>query len=104
MQTAPILSNAANRWQQHILEQQRSGLNISAYCREHKLTVSCFFTWRRKLKLTNNAPAPQRFVPVTIAATPAIIEVTLPNGIVVKLPIDTEVSLVTRFIAAVSTC
>ena len=102
MQTAPILSNAANRWQQHILDQQRSGLNISAYCREHKLTVSCFFTWRRKLP--DNAPAPQRFVPATIAATSAIAEVTLPNGIVVKLPIDADPDLITRIITAVTPC
>ena len=96
MQTAPILSNAANRWQQHILDQQRSGRNISAYCREHKLTSSQFFAWRRKLKLTDHTSKTQRFVPVTLAATLPMVEVTLPNGIVVKLPIDTEVSLVSK--------
>ena len=52
MAPAPILSNAAKRWQQHILEQQHSGLNVADYCREHKLTSSQFFAWRRKLNST----------------------------------------------------
>ena len=67
MAPAPTLTNAAKYWQ-HILNQQRSGLDITAYCREHKLTVSCLFNRLRKLKLADNAPAPQRFVPVTIAS------------------------------------
>ena len=92
------------RWQQHILDQHSSGLNISAYCRLHKLASSSFFVWRRKLKHADTPVATQRFVPVTITAANPIAEVCLPNGIVVKLPIDTEVSLVTRFIAAVTPC
>ena len=105
MEPTPTRSNAAMRWQQHILDQHSSGLNISAYCRLHKLASSSFFVWRRKLKPADASPvATQRFVPVTITATSPIAEVCLPNGIVVKLPIDTEVSLVARFIAAVTPC
>ena len=104
MEHAPTLSNAAMRWQQHILDQQRSGLSIAAYCREHKLTPSQFYTQRRKLKRTDNPSAAQRFVPVTHPAASPIAEVGLPNGIVVKLPIDADPAQITRFITAVTPC
>ena len=104
MEPAPTLSNAAMRWQQHILDQQRSGLNIAAYCRLHKLASSSFFVWRRKLQPADAPIAAQRFVPVTHPAASPIAEVGLPNGIVVKLPIDADPAQITRFITAVSPC
>ena len=56
---------------------------------------------------TQPADAPiatQRFVPVTITASTPIAEVGLPNGIVVKLPIDADPAQITRFITAVTPC
>ena len=36
------------QWRQLLEEQQQSGLTISAFCRQHKISTSGFFTQRKK--------------------------------------------------------
>ncbi|MDP7591790.1 MAG: IS66 family insertion sequence element accessory protein TnpB [Litorilituus sp.] len=37
-----------NHWQQILAEQQKSGLTISAFCRQHNISTSGFYTQRQK--------------------------------------------------------
>ena len=41
-----------DQWRQILEDQQQSGLTISEYCRQHKISTSGFFTQRKKHGLT----------------------------------------------------
>jgi hypothetical protein len=41
------------QWQQLLEDQQQSGLTISEFCRQRKISVSCFFSQRKKHGLVN---------------------------------------------------
>ena len=43
------------QWQELVLAQQQSGLNISAYCRKHKLSTSSFYAHKKRLESTEGA-------------------------------------------------
>ncbi len=43
------------QWQELIVAQQQSGLNISTYCRKHKLSTSSFYAHKKRLALTGSA-------------------------------------------------
>lgn len=44
-----------DQWRQILEDQQQSGLTISEFCRQQKISVSCFFSQRKKLGLANTA-------------------------------------------------
>jgi hypothetical protein len=39
-------------WQEDLKQWQESGLSIHRFCREHHISESGFYTWRKKLALT----------------------------------------------------
>jgi hypothetical protein len=43
------------QWRTIIDNQATSGMSIAAYCREHHLTSSYYYTWRRKLRAEQSA-------------------------------------------------
>jgi putative transposase len=74
-------TSAADRWRERIAEQQRSGLSIKQFCKEHGLAEHSFYFWRRKLRV----PDAVRFALVDHgqrpeAAAEAWIELFLPGG------------------------
>ena len=44
-------------WQRRVLEQQASGLTISAWCVQQDIQESAYYYWRRRLT-ADSAPAP----------------------------------------------
>ncbi|MCL1078891.1 IS66 family insertion sequence hypothetical protein [Parashewanella spongiae] len=38
------------QWQVLIRQQSESGLTVTAFCRKHKLAISCFYTHKKKSK------------------------------------------------------
>ena len=42
-----------DQWRQILEDQQQSGLTISEFCRQHKISTSGFFTQRKKHGLVN---------------------------------------------------
>lgn len=79
------------QWQQLIDEQAHSGLTISEYCMEHKLTVSSFYLWRKKLSsLGKEAPPIADWLSLTPSQSLASeqewqLELTLPGGVVLRM-------------------
>ena len=49
MSKRPYTRRSPNQWQQHIDNQQASGLTIAAYCQQHQLATSNFYHWRSQL-------------------------------------------------------
>ena len=40
----------ANQWAERIAVQQRSGISVKQFCREHGLTECSFYAWRKRLQ------------------------------------------------------
>lgn len=76
-------------WRDLIGRQQRSGLSIAAFCRDHGISQPSFFSWRKRLRLRSDT-SPSPFVPVQIdlsspLAHPAPIEIVLRSGACVRV-------------------
>jgi transposase-like protein len=75
----------------HVEAWTRSGLTAAAYAARHGLKASTLYGWRRRLRrVAANAPdrAP-RLVPVTLEA-PALAELVLRDGAVLRVPLTVE--------------
>jgi hypothetical protein len=88
-------------WQQRLASQKASGLSIELYCLQEGVSRSTFYRWQQQLK--NGVPAAlledeadrqqaeseevseATFLPVSLQASP--VEIELPNGGVVRLPL-----------------
>jgi hypothetical protein len=76
-------------WRQAILEQEKSGLSIRAFCSERGWGEHSFYWWRQRLRSEN---APVRFAlvetKVTDEAKPQPIELVLASGDQLRIPGD----------------
>jgi hypothetical protein len=88
-------------WQQRLESQQASGLSVDVYCLQEGVTRSSFYRWHDRLKsgipaslIEDEADRQQAeseamdetvFLPISLKASP--VEIELPNGGVVRLPL-----------------
>jgi len=104
-------------WQQRLKSQKASGLSVDVYCLQEGVTRSNFYHWFGRLK--NGVPeslteeeADRRqaeaeeadeavFLPVSLKASP--VEIKLPNGGVVRLPLGVGQAALIAVIEAVGT-
>jgi hypothetical protein len=90
-------------WRDLLDAWKQSGQTVNAFCRDRKLTRSNFDRWRRILATQPTrlkAPSASTFVPLRVVAEP-MVEVVLPSGVVVRLPLTSGPEAVTRLVAAV---
>ena len=108
-------------WRALINEQALSGLTIKAFCQQRQLPKSGFYHWKAiLLALDSGTPAePQAqpktrphpsgtplsatFVPVRVVPD-TLVELTLTNGVQLKLPLSANVGQVARLVKAVAAC
>ena len=104
-------------WRTVIGEQARSGLTITAFCQQRQLPKSGFYHWKAILLALDSAtpappqaqpkssgtPLPAAFVPVRVVPD-TLVEVTLTNGVQLKLPLSANVEQVARLVKAVAAC
>jgi hypothetical protein len=79
---------------------QNSGLSKRAFCEEQGIVESVFFYWSKKYREENEQYG---FIPLTVGASHSFtqshsIEIQYPNGVVLKLPANTPVSLVRQYV------
>jgi hypothetical protein len=85
-------------WQERLKNQKESGLSLEVFCLQEGVSKSTFYRWSRMLKngipktiLDEEAEREEaesgegHFLPVSITASP--VEVELPNGTKLRLPI-----------------
>ena len=86
MKRAPRKSRA--QWQSLVNKQSLSGLSVTNFCQEHKLTESSFYKWQSEFRKTPNA-----FSCVSVKAPVASgkIRCVFPNGL--RLEWDDSVAL-----------
>ena len=101
-------------WQERLESYRASGLEVDVFCLQEGVSRSTFYRWVDRLKdgipesmATENA-ARQRaesgetaFVPITLKASP--VEIELPNGGVVRLPLGVGQVVLVEVIRAVGT-
>lgn len=96
------------RWAKVLAEFESSGLKAPAFCRKHSIPYSTFFLWRRRLKGSAPSASPA-FVPVTIrnaaspapsVPSPALVEVVLSSGRLLRVHADWTPETVARLISA----
>jgi len=76
-----------NHWQQILAEQQKSGLTISAFCRQHNISTSGFYTQRQKQR-------------VVTASTSAFVSTTVTEKNSTKVHRDVKQTIVLELSAA----
>ena len=104
-------------WKQRLECQQASGLSVAVYCLQERVSLSSFFRWQRRLKsgvpasLIEDEADRQRaeseetdeatFLPILLKASP--VEIELPNGGVVRLPLGVGQAALIAVIEAAGT-
>ena len=100
-------------WQERLESYKSSGLSIDVFCLQEGVSRSTFYRWVRRLKKNgiSEAMAAEKeareraesgeaaFVPISLKASP--VEVELPNGGVVRLPLGVGQVVLVEVIRAV---
>lgn len=99
-------------WQERLESHKASGLNVDEFCLREGVSRSTFYRWVDRLK--NGIPEPLKaeetareqaesgqaaFVPISLKASP--VEIELPNGGVVRLPLGVGQVVLVEVIRAV---
>jgi transposase-like protein len=99
-------------WQERLANRESSGLSIDEFCADEDISTSTFYRWVRRLKdgipdaikeekkLTLADIAEPKFLPVTVTASP--VEIELPNGGLVRLPVGVGQAVIVDVIQAVT--
>jgi hypothetical protein len=104
-------------WKQRLESQQASGLSVDVYCLQEGVTRSSFYRWHDRLKsgipaslIEDEADRQQAesegmdetvFLPISLKASP--VEIELPNGGVVRLPLGIGQAALVAVIEAAGT-
>ncbi len=100
-------------WQDRLANRESSGLSIDEFCADEDVSRSTFYRWVQRLKegipdavkeeganLTLAEIAEPKFLPVSVTASP--VEIELPNGGLVRLPVGVGQAVIVDVIQAVT--
>lgn len=100
-------------WQERLAGREASGLSIDEFCADEDVSRSTFYRWVGRLKdgipdavreegesLTLADIAEPKFLPVSVTASP--IEIELPGGGLVRLPVGVGGAVIVDVIQAVT--
>lgn len=90
---------APERWRATFAAWRRSGLSALAFCRSRSINTSSFYRWRNLLESLDPPEATPAFVPLRVVPE-AIVEVILPSGLRLRVPLGSDVSQVARLARA----
>jgi hypothetical protein len=100
-------------WQERLANHEASDLSIDEFCADEDVSRSTFYRWQERLKdgipdavkeegasLTLAEIAEPKFLPVSVTASP--VEIELPNGGLVRLPVGVGQAVIVDVIQAVT--
>ena len=99
-------------WQDRIANREAGGLSIDEFCADEDISRSTFYRWLERLKdgipdavkeektLTLADIAEPKFLPVSVTASP--VEIQLPGGGLVRLPVGVGQAVIVDVIRAVT--
>lgn len=88
-----MMQTGTEFWMAHVAESQREAIPASEYARRHGLAVKSLYYWRRKLKQSDMAGAPEsasKFVALRIApglSRPNYCTLVLPSGLRLEMSV-----------------
>ena len=101
-------------WQERLASRVASGLSVNEFCADEDVSRSTFYRWVTRLKdgipdtvreegasLTLAEISEPKFLPVSVTASP--VEIELPNGGLVRLPVGVGQAALIAVIEAVGT-
>jgi hypothetical protein len=90
------------RWQQRLERFGHTGLTVAAFYDSEGISPASFYAWGRRLQCdsTQSDADPTRLVPVCVVIPPASgpVELVLPTGLVLLLPVDTDLVWLRRLL------
>ena len=96
-------------WQDRLKRQESSGLNVTEFCLRERVCRTKFYRWTKALKgeVSKSSEGEDErpksgeaaFVPITLKASP--VEIVLPNGSIVRLPLGVGQAVLMDVIQAV---
>ena len=99
-------------WQERLKIREAIGMNVDEFCAEEGVSRSTYYRWVQALKdgipeaVKQEGPAPTlaelnsaKFTPISVTSSP--VEVELPNGGVVRLPVGVGEAVILAVIEAV---
>ena len=100
-------------WQERLTNRKACGLSIDEFCADEGVSRSTFYRWVQRLKdgipdavkeegasfTLEDIPQP-KFLPVSVTASP--VEIELPNGGLVRLPVGVGQAVIVDVIQAVT--
>ncbi len=95
--------------ERHLATQRTSGMSVAAYCRKEKIAENTFYNWRKRFSEALDSARGVPFIKVPFAAPSSAerIELVLPNGARISMPLGFDVSLlrdVVRVLASLRSC
>jgi Homeodomain-like domain len=100
-------------WQERLANREASGLSIDEFCADEGVSRTTFYRWVQRLKggipdvvkeegatLTLADISEPKFLPVSVTASP--VEIQLPNGGLVRLPVGVGQAVIVDVIQAVT--
>jgi hypothetical protein len=84
-----------------IIEEWQTGKeNKKAFCKQKGIAISVFYYWQKRYKESQDSGG---FVPIRIntngqVSRSSVIEITYPNGVIVRLPYQTLPSVVRQYL------
>jgi hypothetical protein len=88
-------------WRDLIDRWKASGQSVAAFCAAHHVSPATLYAWRKRLAAPRSrtvAPSPG-FAAVPVIPDP-MAEVSLPSGLVVRVPVSTDPATVARLVLA----
>ncbi len=91
-------------WKPHLAGWRSSGLSQAAYCRQHGLELKRFCYWRRTLG--SKATSSSALLPIVVSSPVVMdrIELRLPNGLQLVLPLGLDTARLLPMIRALRAC
>ena len=87
-----VKSSKQEVWRSRLRRFESSGMSVTRFCREERVSVPSFYHWRKRLALEAGRKGPPLFVPVHVTQSAAV-EIRLPNGTRICVPPDHVESL-----------
>ena len=99
-------------WQERLANLKASGLSIDEFCADEDISRSTYYRWTQLLKdgipeavkegqpVTLEELAEPKFLPIAVTASP--VEIQLPNGGLVRLPVGVGHAVIVEVIQAVT--
>ena len=100
-------------WQERLANREASGLSVADFCVQEDISRATFYRWVQRLRngipeavekegkrlSLEDVPQP-KFLPISVTASP--IEIELPNGGLVRLPVGVGQAVIVDVIKAVT--